>query len=384
MRVDSIALKNIKRRPVKALFIVLGIILAVGTIVTLYTATTSLNVELADRFDEIGANIMVIPDSKEMNLSYGGVKISGSQDKQFLANDDIIAINTIPNNANIATVAPKLLTTMTISGQRIVAMGVDFPMEFALKPWWSLEGERPRGVRDVLLGSDVATILGLKPGDAIDIEGETFNVSAVLHPQGSEEDGLVFLQLLAAQRLADTEDNLSLIEVAAYCTTCPIDEIVMDINNALPHAKATALGEAVQARAEVVDRFNKFSAAVAFVVFLIGSLLILVTVISSVKERTKEIGVFRAIGFRQTSIIEIFLTEALILGLLGGVFGYIAGTIAARFLAASASGMDVGIGWDFFFGGITIVLALIISLLSSLYPAVKASKLDPVEALRHI
>ena len=384
MRVDSIALKNIKRRPAKALFIVLGIILAVGTIVTLYTATSSLNVELADRFDEIGANIIVIPDSKEMNLSYGGVKISGSQDRQFLANDDIIAINTIPNSANIATVAPKLLTTMTISGQRIVAMGVDFPMEFALKPWWSLEGERPRGVMDVLLGSDVAKILGHKAGDTIDIEGETFNVSAVLHPQGSEEDGLVFLQLLVAQRLADMDDSLSLIEVAAYCTTCPIDEIVMDINNVLPHAKATALGEAVRARAEVVDRFNKFSTAVAFVVFLIGSLLILVTVISSVKERTKEIGVFRAIGFRQSSIIEIFLTEALILGLLGGVLGYIAGTIAARFLAASASGMDVGIGWDFFFGGITIVLALIISLLSSLYPAVKASKLDPVEALRHI
>ncbi|KUO51658.1 MAG: hypothetical protein APF76_13550 [Desulfitibacter sp. BRH_c19] len=384
MRVDSIALKNIKRRPAKALFMVLGIILAVGTIVTLYTTTSSLNVELADRFDEIGANIMVIPDSKEINLSYGGVRVSGTQEKQYLVNRDIIAINTIPNGENIATVAPKLLTPLTISGQRIVAMGVDFPMEFALKPWWSFEGEKPRGVIDVLLGSDVATILGLKPGDAIDIEGEIFNVSAVLDPQGSEEDGLVFIQLLAAQRLADREDSLSLIEVAAYCNTCPIEDIVMDINKALPGAKATALGEAVRARAAVVDRFNKFSAAVAFVVFLIGSLLILVTVISSVKERTKEIGVFRAIGFRQSSIIEIFLTEALILGLLGGVIGYIAGTITARVLAASAAGMEVAIGWDFLFAGVTIVLALIISLLSSAYPAVKAAKLDPVEALRHI
>ncbi|MBS3969226.1 MAG: ABC transporter permease [Clostridia bacterium] len=384
MRVDTIALKNLKRRPIKALFMLLGIILAVGTIVTLYTSTATLNVELADRFDEIGANIMVIPDSKDMNLSYGGVRVSGAQGKQFLANDDIISINTIPNSNNIATVAPKLLTSLTIQGEKAVVMGVDFPQELALKPWWTMEGERPKGVQDVLLGSDAAIILGIKPGDVIEIEGEIFNAAAVLHPQGSEEDGLIFMQLLAVQRLADLEDSLSLIEVAAYCTTCPIEEIVMDINNALPHAKATALGEAVKARAEVVDRFNKFSAAVAFVVFSIGSLLILVTVISSVKERTKEIGIFRAIGFRQRSIIEIFLTEALILGMFGGILGYIAGNLAARALISSAAGLDVAIGWDFFIGGITIVMALVLSLLSSAYPAVKAARLDPAEALRHI
>jgi len=384
VRVDSIALKNMARRPSKSFFIVLGIMLAVGAIVTMYTAVNSMHMEFADRFDEIGANIMVVPKTQELTLSYGGVSIRGSSDLTYLVNDDVVRINTIPNSDNIATVAPKLLAPLDVMGRKLVVVGVDFPQELALKPWWDYQGNTPRGVMDVLLGADTARILGLVPGDPLVIAGEEFRVTGVLHPQGSEEDGLIFMQLLAVQRLAGLEDKLSLIEVAAYCTTCPIEEIVADINDMIHYAQATALGEAVQARAQIVDGFTNFTYAVAAVVFFIGSMLVLVTMIGSVKERTREIGIFRALGFRQSSIMEIFLTEALVLGVIGGILGYGSGILAAKILAPIIAGIEVAVEPNPILGGSTIILAIVLSLLASAYPAVKAAKLDPVEAMRHI
>lgn len=385
MRVDSIALSSIKRRKWKMAFIVLGIVLAVGTIVALYNTTTTMNNELADQFDLIGANIMVLPNTDDLVLSYGGLTISGaSGDMVYLENDDIIKINNIPNAQAIGTVAPKLLATLQVMDREAVVVGVDFPPEIRLKPWWSFEGNNPRGVDHVLLGADVARMFGLKPGDEIEVAGETFQVTALLDPQGNEEDGLIFMQLLTVQRLSGLEDKLSLIEVAGLCYTCPIEEIVEDINNALPGATATAIIEAVKAREEVIDTFEKFAIAVAAVVVLIGALVVTLTMMSAVNERTREIGIFRSIGFRKSSIIEIVLTEALILGVIGGILGYIAGTIGAMWLAPAIAEMEMAIKWDFVLGGLTVIGAIILAIAASAYPAIKASKLDPVEALRHI
>jgi putative ABC transport system permease protein len=332
MRVDSIALSSIRRRKWKMAFIVMGIVLAVGTVVALYSTTTTMQVELADRFDEIGANIMVVPKTDDLVLSYGGLTISGAGgDKAYLEYEDsVIKINNIKNAPSIATVAPKLLASLTVADRETVVVGVDFPFELRLKPWWSFDGNRPRGVDHVLLGADVANLLDLKPGDDIIVAEETFQVTAVLAPLGNEEDGLIFMQLLTVQRLSGLEDKVSLIEVAAYCTTCPIEEIVEDINHDLPAAVATAISEAVKARYEVIDSFARFAAAVAAVVVLIGSLVVTITMMSSVNERTREIGIFRSIGFRKSAIIEIVLTEALILGVMGGVLGYIVGILGAK------------------------------------------------------
>ncbi|MDW7673390.1 MAG: FtsX-like permease family protein [Bacillota bacterium] len=386
MRLDSIAINNIKRRKWKMAFIVLGIALAVSTIVTLYSATEAMNQELADRFDEIGANIMIVPNVDNYALSYGGITVASANVNSmgYLHNDDVIKINNIPEGDNIATVAPKTLAYLEIEGSQLLTVGVDFPMEMRLKKWWTYEGDSPKRIDHVMLGANIATKLGVSTGDEIEVEGETYTVTAVLHPQGSEDDGLVFMQLLTVQRLADLEDKLSMIEVAAYCTTCPLPEIVEQIREALPNAKVTALKEAVQAREDIIDNFSKFAMAVAVVVFFIGSLVVTITMMSSVNERTKEIGIFRAIGFRKSNVVEIILTEAIVLGTAGGIAGYLVGILAAKFLAPTLAGMQVTVTWNPILGISTVVGAIVLGLITSAYPAIKAAKLDPVEALRYI
>ncbi|MGF7184026.1 putative ABC transport system permease protein [Desulfitispora alkaliphila] len=386
MRLDSIVFKNLKRRKGKALFTILSITLAIGTIMSLYSSARAINVELADRFDEIGANVLVVPATEHMSVTYGGVSVAGTGGSSpYLENDHVMDINTIPNSENIATVAPKLLVSLPALGEeRATIMGVDFPQELRLKPWWEFQGTLPRGVGDVMLGANVANQFDLSPGDQLTISGEEFEVTAVLETQGNEEDGLIFMQLLRAQNLSGLENKLSLVEVAAYCTTCPIEEIVADINEIIPEARASAVGEAVKAREEVVDRFTNFATLIAIVVVITGAMVVGLTAMSSVNQRVGEIGVFRALGYRKKHIAEIVLTEALMLGAIGGILGFLLGTVAANWLAPNIAGIELAVGVDFITGGLSVIGAIVLSLLAAIYPAIRASQLDPVEALRAI
>jgi len=133
-----------------------------------------------------------------------------------------------------------------------------------------------------------------------------------------------------------------------------------------------------------VDRFAKFSLLVSIVVLFIGSLIVLTTMMSSVRERTKEIGVFRAIGFRQSHIIKIILTEALIISVIGGVVGYLSGVLLAKIAAPYIAQIDVQIGWNIGVGLLAIIISSAVGLLSSAYPAYQAAQLDPVEAFRSL
>lgn len=131
-----------------------------------------------------------------------------------------------------------------------------------------------------------------------------------------------------------------------------------------------------------IEMFKSFSLGISVIVILIGSLLVLVTMMGSVNERTREIGIFRAIGFRRGHVMQIILLEALILGILGGVLGFgIGNGIAYAIIPlVMKDGVFAGINIDL--GVISVLMAVALSLLASLYPAFKASNMDPSEALR--
>ncbi len=112
---------------------------------------------------------------------------------------------------------------------------------------------------------------------------------------------------------------MSLIEVSALCKDCPIGDIVAEISERLPHAKVSAIQQSVRARTETVERLTRFSAAVSAVVLGIGALMIFTTMMGSVVERTKEIGVLRAIGFRRAHIVKGLMIEVGLISVAGGL-----------------------------------------------------------------
>jgi putative ABC transport system permease protein len=174
-----------------------------------------------------------------------------------------------------------------------------------------------------------------------------------------------------------------MVEVAALCQNCPIDDMVQQISEALPGAKVMAIQQVVKGRMETLAYFKKFSYGVSGVVILIGALVVLVTMMGSVRERTEEIGIFRAIGFRKSHVMRIVFLEAGIVSVLAGLIGYAAGFVATSaglrlFIEDRMVHLNVSPGLAAFAFG----LALVIGLASSAYPALMAARMDPNDALR--
>ncbi|HEY5513171.1 MAG TPA: FtsX-like permease family protein [Geomonas sp.] len=384
MKLHNISFNNLRRRKAKMAFLTVGLTVGIATIVTLITLTKSMSGDIERKMDEFGANILITPQQYGLAMTYGGISLGGvTFDQKEILESDLARIATIKNAKNISAVAPKVLGGVQVAGKQVLLIGVQFDKELKLKQWWKIFGEAPKAGNELLLGGDAARVLNVSTGDTLEIKGERFKVTGILDQTGSQDDSLVFAQLGVAQRLLNKEGRINLVEVAALCSGCPIGDMVLQIAEKLPDAKVSAIQQVVEGRLKSLDQFRRFSYAMAGVVVFIGSLIVFVTMMGSVNERTTEIGVFRAIGFRKSHIMRIILLEAAVVGLLAGLLGYGAGMGGARLaLPFMAEGKQVALVWDGLVGFGSLGLSLALALVASLYPALHASKMDPTEALR--
>ena len=227
-------------------------------------------------------------------------------------------------------------------------------------------------------------MLGIFVGETIDLSGRQFKVATVLSPTGASEDNAIIAELGESQKVLNKEGKISMVEIAAFCQGCPISEMTLQIAEKFPNGKVTAMKQAVMSKMQSIELFKSFSLGVSILVIFIGSLLVLVTMMGSVNERTREIGIFRAIGFRRGHVMQIILLEALLLGIIGGIIGFVLGNLTAYGIIPIVMKDGVFAGINSSLGIISVLMAVGLSLLASLYPAYKASNMDPSEALRSL
>ncbi len=382
MKLFNIAFSNLKRRKGKVVFLVMGLLIGIATIVTLLSITESMTHSIEENLDRFGANIVMVPKNDNLSLNYGGISVGGvNYEINEFDEASIAKIREIDANRNLGAVAPKVLGIGKVKDKEVLLMGVDFSIELPLKTWWNLLGEVPDG-KGLLVGSEAAKILGVEQGDPVSLGNEDFNVAALLAPTGGNEDGIIVGDLHAMQRVLGKEGKITMVEIVAFCRDCPISDMVLQIAEKFPGGKVTALKQAVMAKMQSIEMFKTFSFGIAALVIFIGSLLVFVTMMGSVNERTREIGIFRAIGFRQGHIMQIILLEAVIVGLIGGLVGFFSGNLIAWSVLPYVLPDGIFSGINGRLGVLVLLLAISLSLLASYYPARKGSRLDPSVALR--
>ncbi len=401
MRLHSIVLKDIFRRKTKLLVGVLGVIIAASAIVAVITTFTAASDSLYEESSKFGANIIIRPETNSIPLIEGSTTVGSiSTGENYIDESKLPDIYTIENSANLAVVAPRLygiakignssLSSSLSTSSSIIVMGVDPEQEPIIKQWWKLDGRWISGEAgrrmEVMLGSDIAKPLGLAAGSTIMLTNGNNSVDAdvvaVIETTGGSEDGYVITSLKTAQYLFDNEGKISSIEVRALCNDCPVEEMSRQIEGALPNVEARAMSQIVQSEMALIKRTQSSAMAVSIITLLVSALTVASTMLASVNEKLKEIGIMRAVGASDRQIVSMLLFEGAIIGAIGGSLGFVLGTLVSFVAAPLLLSVTPSPIWILLPGAAGVSIA--VGMIASVIPAKRALSIDPAEVLRSV
>ena len=382
MRTLTLVSKNLSRRKARAIVSSIGLILAISVIVSTFTVSTAMQAQIGNEIDKYGPNIVVTADSQSISVPYGSVVIGNV----LFSEDAVDKMYNIPNKANINVISPKLYSQIEYQNQSLLVIGVIPDKEFELKKWWNLTGSLPQNdTNQILIGSAIKDGLNLQEGSSLTLGNTTFLVTGALAETGSTDDYAIFMPLHSAQSLFNLEGKISEADVAALCNDCPVEMLAHQIMEAVPDVKATPIKQAVETRMQAVQQTANFSLLLASIILVVGFAGIMNTMLASVHERIKEIGVFMSLGADNIHLYKMFLSESVILGLIGGLVGTAVGIVASLIMGPLLINVPIGFNQlPIFVIPLSIGLSVGASVAASLYPTWRASKIDPVKALKAI
>lgn len=377
MTLTDIAIQNLRRRKGKTIFLLLTFILVVGITVSLNTLAKSMRDDLQKSLTQYGANVVITPKSEHFTLSYGGLSVSGVNYEIKRLNYDVLTKLKTSQDLVLSGIAPKIIGSVAGINKRYLIIGVDFPSELKMKPWWHINGQQPSD-REVIIGSDLARKENLVIGSTLELNHQNYPVVGVMQATGGSEDDGVFTNFKTSRTITGI-DSWSMIEL----NTAQPDKTAAHLSELLPEAKVAVLSQLVQGTKESVDRFSNFSFIASALLGVIGVLIVFVTTTGNINDRIAEIGIFRAIGFRRRHILSILIREIALVSLSGGVLGYLLGELTPTLLGPIAFQKTVPFQIHPLMALSAISASVLIGIISIL-PARRAVQLDPLEALFYI
>ena len=404
------AFRALSSNKVRSGLTMLGVLIGVAAVISVVSLGRAQEAQQREAFASLGANLIYVMPGAPSSMGMGGSM--GSATTLTLEDADAIARDA----PSVAAVAPGAQTTAQIAAGRenVGAMVIGVTPEYQ----WVNNLEIARGSfiterdykarsRVVVLGSQLAeTLFGqLDPVDqSVRMDGRKFKVIGVLKSKGGVfvlEDLMAFAPLstvqstLISERTSGQGHTVTAISVQAKSEN-EIESAKDEIINILRHRHHIREGDeddftviSMGAMSRVADQMmgvvQLVLGAIASISLVVGGIGIMNIMLVSVTERTREIGLRKAIGAKRRDIQIQFLTEAAVLSLCGGAVGVVLGWIIVKIM--SMVGASLGFPFSAVIPGDIIAIAvgvsIFIGLASGLYPAVRAARLDPIESLRH-
>ena len=372
-------LKNLSRRKGRAIASSIGLILAIAVIVSTLTVTGAMQTKIGNELEKYGSSIVVTPNSEKVTIPYGSVVIGNN----LLDENSIDKIYAIADSENIRVLSPKLYNQIKYGSNTILVVGLFLEKEIQLKTWWNVTGSLPQNnTAEILLGSELKGALYTQISSSIILGNSSFVVSGILDQTGSIDDYSVFMPLNVSQKLFNRDGKISEINIGVTDGKM-IDEISNQIMEAIPNAKAIPITQAAGTRTLAVQQTASFSLLLASIILVVGIGGIMNTTQASVNQRMGEIGVLMSLGADNSHLYKMFFSEAVILGLIGGVIGSAIGIASSLLMGPLLINTQISlVELPLLVIPLAIGLSVVASVAASLYPTWRASKIDPVAALK--
>ncbi len=396
----KIAFKNLRTRPVRSWLTILGIVIGIFLVTSLLSLSEGLKESVMRELRMMGGDmIIVMPGGTDIITSLiGGLE---------LKNEDILAIERsvgvesviqMPWSAEVARHEGEAKVSL-ITG---ISFDVGIPLLRDDMGWHVVDGDFPRpGRREIMVGNLVPREVfpGLIPGNEIVIKGRRFVVSGVLRSLGNKQDDMNLIMDLDDFRAVTGKREGSPMALVKIAPGFDVDDVILNIEENLERTVRRRGGEdspgfSVISSETVSDMVGNIMGILQLAVFAFASIAIIVggigimnTMYTSVKERTKEIGILKAIGAKKSHITAIFLFEAGIIGLIGGLGGVFGGIFLAKTVEIFLREVHPVLYLEAHISPLLIIFGLSFSFLmgciSGLLPARQAASMMPVDALRY-
>ena len=396
----AVAFQSIRANKLRSGLTMLGIIIGVGAVITMVALGSGAQKAVEDQIASLGANTFTIYPGQSFR---GGV---AQGDRVNLTTDDYLAIKR--EARLIKEVVPELASNqqVTYGGQNLNTQVLGTTANFLEVLNYSVQYGRPftdgddeSRQRYVLLGSEVPEQLGQNAqamiGQSLSIRGISFEIIGVLAAKGSQggwnnPDEQIVIPLQTAQYRVFGSDRIRSMSLQV-ADNVPLEQGMVDLERVLRREHKIRPGEEndfrVRNRQEILATqqeatrvFTLLLASIAAVSLVVGGIGIMNIMLVSVTERTREIGVRKALGATKANIMLQFLIEALVLCLTGGILGILFGSGAALLLSKFAQ-------WNTLISPSAVVVAFgfsaLIGLFFGIWPAKRAASLDPIQALRY-
>jgi putative ABC transport system permease protein len=432
---------TLRRRTRRLLITVLAVTTGASLAAALLGISLDITGQMGRELRAYGANILASPAGGDLRLEIGGVPVRVSGERVLLDENELVKLKTIFWRHNVMGFAPYLTALAQVNGQTVAVTGTWFEKSLTLPkgaairtgfaktqdasvettfrtgvkiiaPWWQVQGAwvQDDDLGSAMVGAGLARRMGWQIGDEITATVEDraarFRIVGLVSTGGYEEDQ-VFAALPAAQALLGLSRGADRVQISAlvepdsnlrpdlrgldpsemtpeqyatwYCSPI-MGAVITQIKEVLPNTDVRPIRQISQAEVDFLGKVGLLMTLLTVTALGGSALAVMTAMTASVMERRAEIGLMKAIGADDGHIVLIFLSEAALIGLAGGVAGYGLGLGLAQGLARTV--FSVGGDVPPVVLPITLLLALAVALLGSALPVRQAVRFEPVLLLR--
>ena len=372
------------RMLVALLAIAVGATILSGLVTIYYDVPRQMGAE----FRNYGANMILVADGSDAAFDQKAAQAAVAQ----IRSEDLVGV------------APYRYETVRIHEQPVMAAATDLEGAKATSPYWYINGAWPEKDGQVLLGQEVADLLGLKVGDVFTVTytentahqeetasteaeaddilpnlGVDMTVSGTLETGGSEEEYL-YMSAEDMAVLAGESDRLDVVELSVSGSQDDLHRYVETITEQADGVAARLVKRVTQSESTVLTKLQALVFLVTAVVLVLTMICVATTMTAVVTERRKEIGLRKALGASDSSIMREFMGEGLLLGGIGGILGSVLGFAFAQMVSVNV--FSSSITFQPWLLPITIVVSVLVTGLACLLPVRSATNIDPALVLK--